>query len=79
MAYRVNARFTDGFVEGWLSDVIAAPVPRCGETISVNRYGRDIAMCVTAVWTPSAKVSKGGPEIIMVEAVEKENAAEPCA
>jgi hypothetical protein len=71
MAYRVNAHFTDGFLNGWLSDIIAAPVPRCGETISVNRYGRDIAMCVTAVWTPSARLHKGSdPNVVMVEATE---------
>jgi hypothetical protein len=75
MAYRVNARFTDGFLNGWLSDVVAAPVPRCGETISVNRYGRDVAMCVTAVWTPSAKVSKAGPDVVMVEATEMSDGA----
>jgi hypothetical protein len=25
MAYRVNAQLTDGFLNGWLSDVVAAP------------------------------------------------------
>ena len=71
MAYRVNAHFTDGLSNGWLSDVVAAPVPHCGETIHVNRYGREIAMCVTAVWTPSAKTHKGAdPAIVMVEARE---------
>ncbi len=70
MAYRVNARFTDGFLDGWLSDVVAAPVPHCGQTISVNRYGRDVPMCVTAVWTPSATANKGGAEVVMVEATE---------
>ncbi len=75
MAYRVNAHFTDGFLNGWLSDIVAAPVPHCGQTISVNRYGRDIAMCVTAVWTPSARASRGEPDIVMVEATELDAAA----
>ncbi len=73
MAYRVNAHFADGFLNGWLSDVIAAPVPHCGQTISVNRYGREVAMCVTAVWTPSAQKASG-PEVVMVEATETEGA-----
>ncbi len=75
MAYRVNARFMDGFLTGWLGDIIAAPVPRCGETISVNRYGREVAMCVTAVWTPSDKARKGGPPVVIVEAREVETDA----
>jgi hypothetical protein len=71
MAYRVNAHFTDGFLNGWLSDVVAAPAPNCGETISVSRYGRDIPLCVTAVWTPSVKLQKPGAEaVVMVEARE---------
>jgi hypothetical protein len=71
MAYRVNAQFTDGFLNGWLSDVVAAPAPKCGETISVSRYGRDIPLCVTAVWTPSAQLQKPGAEaVVMVEARE---------
>ena len=71
MAYRVNAQFTDGFLNGWLSDVVAVPAPKCGETISVNRHGRDIPLCVTAVWTPSVKLQKPGLEVVvMVEARE---------
>ena len=71
MAYRVNAKFTDGFSNGWLSDIVAAQVPRCGETISVNRFGRDVFLCVTAVWTPSAKLaSKDLTTVVMVEASE---------
>jgi hypothetical protein len=71
MAYRINARFTDGFLSGWLSDIVAAPAPRCGETISVSRYGRDVAMCVTAIWTPSAELrGKETTVVVMVEARE---------
>ena len=71
MAYRVNARFTDGFVNGWLSDIIAAAPPRCGETISVSRFGADVRLCVTAVWTPSAR-ARGADDaaLVMVEARE---------
>lgn len=71
MAYRVNAHFADGFVNRWPSDIVAAPPPRCGETISVNRYGRDVFLCVTAVWTPSDKLQrKDAPSVVMVEARE---------
>jgi hypothetical protein len=71
MAYRINAQFTDGFLNGWLSDIVAAPAPRCGETISVSRFGRDVAMCVTAVWTPSKKFrGKDTAVVVMVEACE---------
>jgi len=70
MAYRVNARFRDGYQDGWLSDVVAADVPRCGEMISVNRYGRDVLLFVTAIWTPSAKLKRGDSPIVMVEARE---------
>jgi hypothetical protein len=71
MAYRINAKFTDGFSNGWLSDIVAAQAPRCGETISVSRFGRDVALFVTAVWTPSAKLaSKDLTTVVMVEASE---------
>jgi hypothetical protein len=71
MAYRVKAQFTDGFLKGWLSDVVAAPAPKRGETISVSRYGRDIPLRVVAVWTPSVKLQKRGLEtVVMVEARE---------
>jgi hypothetical protein len=70
MAYRVNARFKDGIQDGWLSDVVAAEVPRCGEIISVNRFGRDVSLFVTAIWTPSAKLKRDDSPTIMVEARE---------
>ena len=71
MAYRVNAHFTDGFLDGWLSDIVAAPPPRCGEKVSVSRYGRDVSPCVTAVWTPSDRLqSENAPAVVMVEASE---------
>lgn len=71
MAYRVNAQFKDGPTSGLLSDVIAASPPHCGETISVSRGERDVAMKVTAVWTPSAKAAgKQADGLIMVEARE---------
>lgn len=71
MAYRINAQFTDGFLNGWLSDIVTAPAPRCGETIPVSRHGRDVALCVTAVWTPSAKLQgKDAAVVVMVEARE---------
>lgn len=71
MAYRVNAQFQDGSMNGLLPDVVAAPPPRCGQTISVNRYGRDIFVKVTAVWTPSPKSSGRSKDgVVMVEARE---------
>lgn len=71
MAYRINARFTDGFSHGWLSDVVAAPAPRCGEIIAVSRYGREVALYVTAVWTPSVRLQgKDNAAVVMVEARE---------
>ncbi len=71
MAYRVNAQFKDGFLDGWLSDVVAAPAPKCGAMISVSRYGREVPLCVTAVWTSSIKLQKPGAEAdVMVEASE---------
>ncbi len=71
MAYRVNAHFADGFINGWLSDIVAAAPPCCGETISVSRYGRDVALCVTAVWTPADRLQhKNAPAVVMVEARE---------
>jgi hypothetical protein len=71
MAYRVNAQFKDGSTNGSPADVIAAAPPRCGETISVSRGDRDVAMKVTAVWTPSAKMpGKHAEGLIMVEARE---------
>jgi hypothetical protein len=69
MAYRVNARFANDFYNGWLSDVIAAPPPGRGDVISVNRFGREIPMQVTAVWTPSAKIPRMAG-VIMIEARE---------
>lgn len=71
MAYRINAQFTDGFSSGWLSDIVATPAPHCGETISVSRYGQDVAMCVTAIWAPSPKLQgKDTAVVVIVEARE---------
>jgi len=71
MAYRVNAQFKDGSTGTAPADVIAAAPPRCGETICVNRGGRDVSMKVTAVWTPNAKLTGRHAEgLIMVEARE---------
>ena len=71
MAYRVNALFKDGTTNGAMTDVIAAPPPRCGETIRVNRGEREVPMKVTAVWTPSAKLpGKHADGLVMVEASE---------
>lgn len=71
MAYRVNAQFKDGPTDGSLTDVVAAPTPRCGDTISVSRHGHDVPVRVTAVWTPSSRVPGGGKDtLVMVEARE---------
>jgi hypothetical protein len=71
MAYRVNTQFKDGSKSGLLTDVVAAPPPRCGDTIFVSQQGRDVSVRVTAVWTPSAKFqSRTTDELIMVEARE---------
>jgi len=69
MAYRVHAQFADSFYNGWLSDIIAAPAPERGDVISVNRFGRDIPLQVTAVWTPSAKIPRMAG-VTMIEARE---------
>ena len=71
MAYRVHALFADNFYNGWLSDIIAAPAPGRGDVISVNRFGRDIPLQVTAVWTPSAKIPRMAG-VTMIEASEIE-------
>jgi len=71
MAYRVNVQFKDGSTNGLLSDVVAAPPPRRGDTISVAKRGQPVSVRVTAIWTPSAKLP--GPKLdglVMVEARE---------
>jgi hypothetical protein len=71
MAYRVNAQFKDGSGDGFLSDVIAAPAPRHGDTIFVSRRGQDVPARVTAVWTPSSKAQgRDAGTLVMVEASE---------
>ncbi|HEY4275310.1 MAG TPA: hypothetical protein VGM68_07490 [Rhizomicrobium sp.] len=69
MAYRINAHFANQSYDGWLGDIIAAPPPQRGDVISVNRFGRDIPMQVTAVWTPSEKMQRIAG-VIMIEASE---------
>lgn len=69
MAYRVHAQFADSFYNGWLSDIIADPAPGRGDVISVNRFGRDIPLLVTAVWTPSPKTPRMAG-VTMIEARE---------
>ena len=71
MAYRVNAKFRDGTTSGPFADVIAAEPPHHGDTIRINRRGRDVAMIVTAVWTPAVKpAGPAADALIMVEARE---------
>ena len=71
MAYRVNTQFKDGSGNGLLSDVVAAPPPRCGDTIFVSRQGREVSVQVTAVWTPSSRSpSRDTNALVMVEARE---------
>lgn len=71
MAYRVKTLFKDDTVTGPYADIIALPAPRCGDTLSVNRYGQDTPVRVTAVWTPAAALLGGAPGVvIMVEARE---------
>jgi hypothetical protein len=71
MAYRVNTRFKDGTRENFLSDVIAEPSPRHGDTIFVSRHGRDVPVLVIAVWTPLSRPPSHAPgTLVMVEARE---------
>jgi len=69
MAYRVNVQFKDGSTNGPKAEVVDATLPRCGETIVVSRHGRPISLRVTAIWTPSSKVSKVDA-LVVVEALE---------
>lgn len=72
MAYRINAKFKDGTTtSGPLADIVAAEPPHYGDTICISRRGHDVAMLVTAIWTPavgSARPLAGA--LIMVEARE---------
>jgi hypothetical protein len=71
MAYRINAQFKDGRTPAGLADVVAAPAPHLGDTISVSWHGEDVPLRVTAVWTPALKSPhQGGDVLIMVEARE---------
>ena len=71
MAYRVNTRFKDGSNSGFLADVVAAPPPRCGDTIAVSRHGQEVPVRVTAVWKPSQRPpSRNVDGLVMVEARE---------
>ncbi len=71
MAYRVNAHFRDNPSRGLLMDVVEAPPPHYGENILVHRHGQDIAVKVTAVWTPFSRHSGQRLDTnVMVEAVE---------
>jgi hypothetical protein len=56
---------------GRLADVVAAALPRYGDTIVVARHGRPVPVRVTAIWTPSAKSQRLGIDgLVMVEARE---------
>jgi hypothetical protein len=71
LAYRVNTQFKDGSRSGPLADVVAAPPPRCGDTVFVSQQGRSVSVRVTAVWTPSVKFQgRAAHKLIMVEARE---------
>ena len=72
MAYRVNAKFKDGTtMSGPLADIVAAEPPHHGDTIRISRRGCDVAMYVTAIWTPMVNsVSPAAGALIMVEARE---------
>jgi hypothetical protein len=68
MAYRVNVQFKDGSTNSHLAEAVVAAPPRRGDTISVARGGQPVAVQVTAIWTPSAKLRGDG--LVMVEARE---------
>jgi len=71
MAYRINAKFKNGTAGGPLTDIVAAEPPRYGDTIYMSRQGHDVAMLVTAIWTPMVNCARpvaGG--LIVIEARE---------
>ena len=72
MAYRINAKFKDGTTtSGPLADIVAAEPPHFGDTICISLRGQNVAMLVTAVWTPAANsASPPASALIMVEARE---------
>ena len=71
MAYRINAKFKDGTNSGPLADIVAAEPPHYGDTIRISRQGHDVAMLVTAIWTPTGNRAKPASNaLIMVEARE---------
>ncbi len=70
MAYRINTLFKDGSTSGPLVDIVAAPPPRCGDTLCIDRNGGRVSVRVTAVWTPSRPPNPRREALIMVEASE---------
>lgn len=68
MAYRLNAQFKDGSTNSDRVEVVDAPLPRLGDTISIVRHDRPVAMRVTAIWTPSSKLRNNS--LVTVETSE---------
>ena len=71
MAYRINAKFKDGTTSGPCTDIVAAEPPHYGDTIRINRQGCDVALVVTAIWTPAMNSARpAASALIVVEARE---------
>jgi len=71
MAFRLNAHFKDCPPNGTPTDIIAAEIPKYGETLVVNNRGRDITVRVTAIWTPWSDTKRPfGNGLVVVEAKE---------
>jgi len=71
MAYRINAKFKDGTTSGPVADIVAAEPPHYGDNICISLRGHDVAMLVTAIWTPAVNFANpAGSTLIMVEARE---------
>jgi hypothetical protein len=64
MEYRINGHFADKWASSQQEDVMAGPVPKWGDTVSLTSGGQNVAMRVTAVWQSS--VESGS--VITVEA-----------
>jgi len=66
MAYRINAKFKDGTTSEPFSDIVAAEPPHYGDKICISRQGRDVAMVVTAIWTPAVNPARPAANTLIV-------------
>jgi hypothetical protein len=64
MEYRINGHFADKWASSQQEDVMAGPVPKWGETVSLSSGGQSVAMRVTG----QSSVESGS--VITVEAQE---------